>query len=86
MDVEGTEMLALSGAKSILERFHPTLFLAVHTKEIERQCCSFLRALDYQLKAIDAPAVEDCDERLAWLPRPNSKPERSQLRAENRQL
>jgi hypothetical protein len=65
-----------SGAKAILERFHPTLFLAVHTKEINRQCCSFLRALDYQLKAIDASAVDDCDELLAWLPRPKSRTER----------
>jgi hypothetical protein len=76
VDVEGAEMSALSGATSILERFHPTLFLAVHTKEINRQCCSFLRALDYQLKAIDAQDVEDCDELLAWLPRPKSRTER----------
>jgi FkbM family methyltransferase len=72
MDVERTEMLALSGAKSILERFHPTLFLAVHTTEINRQCCSFLRALDYHLTAIDGAAVEDCDELLARFPRPKS--------------
>ena len=76
MDVEGTEMLALCGAKSILERFHPTLFLAVHTKEINRQCCGFLRSLDYQLTAIDGAAVEECDELLAWLPRPKSRTER----------
>ncbi len=49
MDVEGTEMTALSGAKSSVERFHPTLFLAVHTREINQQCCAFLRAIDYQL-------------------------------------
>lgn len=75
MDVEGTEMSALSGAKSVLERFHPTLFVAVHTKEINRQCCRFLRALDYELTAIDGAAVEECDELLAWLPRPKSRTE-----------
>jgi FkbM family methyltransferase len=80
VDVEGAEMSALSGAKSILERFHPTLFLAVHTKEINRQCCRFLRALDYGLTAIDGTAVEECDELLARLPPPASRTEREHER------
>jgi FkbM family methyltransferase len=50
IDVEGTEMLVLTGAKSILSEVHPTLFLATHSHDLSHQCYSFLVALGYRIK------------------------------------
>lgn len=66
MDIEGAEFAALWGAKSILEQSHPTLFLATHGRDIHQRCCQFLRALEYQLKALDGAAIEESSELLAW--------------------
>jgi FkbM family methyltransferase len=52
IDVEGAEMLVLSGAKSILSNYHPTLFLSTHSEAIHHQCCDFLKSLGYELKPI----------------------------------
>ncbi|MGQ0570071.1 MAG: FkbM family methyltransferase [Armatimonadota bacterium] len=66
MDIEGAEMLALSGAKSVLAKSRPTLFLATHGMEIHQECCGFLQSLDYQLQAIDGMSLEQCSELLAF--------------------
>ena len=36
IDVEGAELLVLTGAKSILTNYHPTIFLATHGIEVHR--------------------------------------------------
>ncbi len=66
IDVEGAEMLVLSGAKSILANVHPTLFLATHGRTVHQQCCEFLKSLDYHLRPIVGHNVEETSEILAY--------------------
>jgi FkbM family methyltransferase len=65
IDVEGAEAQVLSGAQSTLKNFHPKIFLATHGPEVHRACCSLLRSLNYQLKAIGTETIDECDEVLA---------------------
>jgi FkbM family methyltransferase len=65
IDIEGTEALALSGAKSMLAQSHPTIFLATHGSSVHQECCRLLRSLDYELRPIDGTNVESSDEILA---------------------
>jgi FkbM family methyltransferase len=65
IDIEGAEVAALLGARSILQMSHPTLFIATHSRDIHQQCCDFLRSLDYRLEAIDGRRLEECRELLA---------------------
>ena len=65
IDVEGAEMLVLSGAKLVLERGGPTLFLATHGSDVHYQCCEFLRSLGYRLQAIVGESIDATDEVLA---------------------
>ncbi len=66
IDVEGAEMMALSGASQMLEEFHPSIFLATHGAEIHQQCCRFLASIGYALQAIDRGSVEKTDEIFAY--------------------
>jgi FkbM family methyltransferase len=66
IDVEGSEMLVLSGAKSILANAYITLFLATHGPDVHRKCCEFLRSLGYYLQPIIGDGVEETDEILAY--------------------
>lgn len=65
IDIEGAEMLALSGAKFMISRSTPTIFLATHGKSVHQECCQFLRALDYKLKPIDNKGIEESSEIVA---------------------
>lgn len=65
IDVEGAEMLVLSGAKSILQDVHPVLFLATHSRALHPQCCELLTSLGYRLEAIGRENVQDSNEILA---------------------
>lgn len=58
MDIEGAERLALAGARSTLERCHPTIFLATHGTEVHQECRCFLEALSYQLQPLDGESVD----------------------------
>jgi FkbM family methyltransferase len=66
MDIEGNEVAALCGAKSILQTAHPTLFLATHGSDAHRECCELLRSLGYHIQAVDGVDLEHCSEVLAW--------------------
>jgi len=66
LDVEGDEMLVLSGARSALERSKPTIFLATHGPQVHREACEFLRSLDYQLESISPQTLEETDELIAF--------------------
>jgi len=66
IDVEGGEMSVFLGARSVLAKAHPTVFLATHGRAQHQQCCEFLRSLQYQLQAIGARSVESCTEILAY--------------------
>jgi hypothetical protein len=66
INVEGAEMLVLSGAKSILAKFHPTIFLATHSDKVHTQCCNLLESLDYELQPITGANVKYSDELLCY--------------------
>lgn len=67
IDIEGAEMLALTGAKATLAASHPTLFLATHGSEVQQECCRFLQSLDYQLRPLEGDTLEQCSEIVATL-------------------
>jgi FkbM family methyltransferase len=66
IDVEGAELLALSGAKQTLSKVHPTIILATHGAEVHQQCCDFLTSLGYSLKAINGGSIQESDELVAY--------------------
>lgn len=65
IDVEGAEMLVLSGAELILERSRPTLFLATHGRDVHQECCKYLERLGYVLEPITGKSIDITDEVLA---------------------
>lgn len=65
IDVEGTELDVLAGARQILTKARPTLFLATHSTTIHEHCCTFLRDLGYCLESIDSTPLERSNELLA---------------------
>ncbi len=69
IDVEGAEMLVLSGAKSMLVNARPTIFLSTHSRHLHQQCCHFLTSLGYKIEAIGEEKLDLCDEILAYYPR-----------------
>ncbi len=66
MDVEGAEVAALHGMKTILETAHPTIVLATHGDEIQKQCREFLTTLGYEFQVIGDKSLEQADELLAY--------------------
>lgn len=67
IDIEGSEMLALSGAKSLLANAHPIIFLATHGSDIHKECCNFLKEIGYRLSPIDKSRdLENTDEIIAY--------------------
>mgnify|MGYP000283421812 CR=1 FL=1 len=66
IDVEGAEMLVLSGAKSILASAQPTVFLATHGVSLHQRCSEFLKSLGYELRPVVGSDLEDTDEILAY--------------------
>ncbi|WP_375495476.1 FkbM family methyltransferase [uncultured Nostoc sp.] len=66
IDIEGAEMLALSGAKSMLSKIHPTILLATHGTEVHEQCCQFLNSLGYTLETIYGEDIQNSNEIIAY--------------------
>jgi len=66
MDVEGGELLALRGVKSILASAHPTLFLSTHGPTIHRQCLDLLESVGYTLRPVVGTRLERTDQILAY--------------------
>ncbi len=64
-DIEGSEHEALMGARSILERFSPVIFLATHDPAGHLACCSLLSSLGYQLATLDSLAITNSSELMA---------------------
>lgn len=66
IDIEGAEMLALQGAKSMLNKLHPTILLATHGSEVHKDCCQFLNALGYSLQQVYGASIQKNDEIVAY--------------------
>jgi len=62
MDIEGAEYDALIGAKELLKRKKPVIFLATHSSEIRVKCLKLLTAHGYIISAIDNKPIEESDE------------------------
>jgi len=70
MDIEGAEVRALAGARKLLTKRHPTLFLGTHAMSdlgcnTHEPCCQLLRELGYRLVPIGTDTLETTDEILA---------------------
>lgn len=65
MDVEGAELLALTGARGLLERSRPTLILSTHGSALHLECMAFLRDLDYRLRPITGESASTTSELIA---------------------
>jgi FkbM family methyltransferase len=66
IDVEGAELLVLQGMRTILNHYHPIIFLATHGKEIHQRCVNFLKSCDYKIKAIDDKSITHSEEIIAY--------------------
>lgn len=61
IDVEGAELLVLKGAKQILQKAKPKIFLSIHSEQLEKDCIEYLTNLGYQTLLLDEkekPSVE----------------------------
>lgn len=65
IDVEGAEMRAFTGARRMMERSHPTVFLDTHGSEVHAACCRLLSELGYRLQAIDGKDLRESKEIFA---------------------
>ena len=65
IDIEGAELMALQGATRVLDKYHPTIFLATHGKEVHQKCLEFLTSLGYTLRSINEKNLEETDEVIA---------------------
>ena len=53
MDVEGGESSVLAGAREILRRDRPVVFVALHSPEQKRLCAEILRSAGYGLRDLE---------------------------------
>ncbi len=59
LDVEGAEAMALSGAKNLLGKYRPRLFIEVHSRSLARECASLLAANAYCTEIIETGKPPD---------------------------
>lgn len=62
LDVEGAEMLVLSGAIATIQKYYPIIFLATHGRNVHQKCCKFLLSQGYDLSSIDERDINETDE------------------------
>ncbi len=67
MDIEGGEYDALSGAKKILARWRPQIFLSTHGPDIHRKCLELLQDIGYDVVPLYG-SLESADEVIALSP------------------
>jgi FkbM family methyltransferase len=65
IDIEGAEFLALHGARGILARSHPPIFLSTHSGKVHRDCLQFLESLGYRIEPLDGRPLERSRDILA---------------------
>jgi FkbM family methyltransferase len=53
MDVEGGELIALEGARTLLQCCKPTILLGTHGQDIHARCCKLLEELGYRIEMIE---------------------------------
>lgn len=65
MDVEGGELAALRGARSLLRACQPTIFLATHGRDVHARCLDLLDDLGYSFRFTDGRDRSESSEVLA---------------------
>ncbi len=50
MDVEGAELLALTGASTIIRKYMPTILLSTHGEEMKSRCEALLADFGYEIR------------------------------------
>lgn len=65
VDVEGAEYEVLKGARGILEKYHPTLFLDTHQREAHRPTIALLEELGYEFTILDGRSLSETKELIA---------------------
>lgn len=74
IDVEGSEFRVLSGAKTILSKYFPVIFLATHGIEMHKKCRAFLKEIGYNIQSIyKNQSIEECRSIIAFKEAPNNK-------------
>lgn len=64
-DIEGAEVEFLTGAKELLKRAMPIIFLATHGPDMHSKSCELLWSFGYELEPLDADTIRDASELLA---------------------
>lgn len=65
IDVEGSEYDVFLGARTSLKRYHPTIILSTHGKEIHKKCCLLLKKEGYHLTTLNDLPLNKTTELLA---------------------
>jgi FkbM family methyltransferase len=62
IDVEGAEYEVLKGARVLLNKFHPILFLDTHQREAHQKTITFLEELGYKFTILDGKPLPETKE------------------------
>ena len=63
IDVEGSEVEVLRGARCLLASSHPTILLSVHSDRLRSDCLTLLRKLEYRsILPLDAKQLQEATE------------------------
>jgi len=65
MDIEGTELLALRGAKESIQRYRPVIFLATHGTAVHDGCCRLLESWGYDYRVLQSNSSDTLREVIA---------------------
>jgi len=65
VDVEGAEFEALKGARRLLEKYHPVLFLDTHQREAHLPTIELLQELGYEFEILDGKSLTATKELIA---------------------
>ena len=65
IDIEGSELLALQGARETFQRYRPVLFLATHSRQIHNECCRLLESWGYECSLVGGRPLGDLREVIA---------------------
>jgi FkbM family methyltransferase len=61
IDVECSEVKALEGAASTIEKYRPRILLATHTRELHAECVQFLERREYRIQLVAELSVEGAE-------------------------